>query len=50
MMITTMNYMVIGLVDPLLMGLHEQVNAQLPKGMQLAHDGLVIEVKNTAVA
>jgi phosphoribosyl 1,2-cyclic phosphate phosphodiesterase len=32
------------------MGLHEQVNAQLPKGMQLAHDGLVIEVKNTAVA
>ena len=26
------------------MGLHEEVNAQLPGGMQLAHDRLVIEV------
>ncbi|MDA8930235.1 MBL fold metallo-hydrolase [Bacteroidia bacterium] len=26
------------------MGLHEEVNAQLPAGMQLAHDRLVIEV------
>jgi len=28
------------------MGLHDQVNASLPKGMELAYDGLVIEVKN----
>ena len=25
-------------------GLHEEVNAQLPEGMQLAYDGLVIEI------
>ena len=28
------------------MGLHDEVNKQLPKGMQLAHDGLILEVKN----
>lgn len=28
------------------MGLHDEVNASLPKGMQLAYDGLIIEVKN----
>jgi phosphoribosyl 1,2-cyclic phosphate phosphodiesterase len=28
------------------MGLHDEVNASLPKGMELAYDGLIIEVKN----
>jgi phosphoribosyl 1,2-cyclic phosphate phosphodiesterase len=28
------------------MGLHEEVNASLPRGMELAYDGLTIEVKN----
>jgi hypothetical protein len=26
------------------MGFHEEVNAALPQGMQLAHDGLIISV------
>jgi phosphoribosyl 1,2-cyclic phosphate phosphodiesterase len=30
------------------MGLHDEVNASLPKGMELAYDGLIIEVKNHA--
>jgi len=30
------------------MGMHEKVNEGLPKGMKLAHDGLIIEVKNHA--
>lgn len=28
------------------MGLHQEVNLSLPKGMQLAHDGLIISVNN----
>lgn len=30
------------------MGFHEEVNRLLPRGMQLAHDGLIISVNNTA--
>ena len=30
------------------MGLHDEVNQSLPKGMQLAHDGLMIAVKKTS--
>jgi len=30
------------------MGLHQAVNQTLPKGMQLAHDGLIISVNKTA--
>lgn len=29
------------------MGLHHEVNESLPKGMQLAHDGLIIAVNKT---
>lgn len=31
------------------MGLHETVNLSLPRGMQLAHDGLLLTVKNTPI-
>jgi len=30
------------------MGLHDEVNKSLPKGMQLAHDGLIIAVNKTS--
>jgi phosphoribosyl 1,2-cyclic phosphate phosphodiesterase len=30
------------------MGLHNEVNQSLPKGMQLAHDGLILSVNKTS--